>query len=1032
MAGASRGINLGFKLRMRLLAVSLLLSLFFAAVAVVPPAGAEFSHSYDYYLQEGDSALDRRDYEAALNCYKHAHLIDPSESYPVYQIQQIEQILNPAFLAQDPSVVVQDRQNERRRLFLNLGKKAFSRRDYEAAMRYFETATRIDPNDQEATHYINLIKRARENRVEGINGKVYELSPVFVYPDPAQNKSVKKNEGKKKSLEPADRKGVIARDLESFERGPSPQNLPQDPALQTQAIHAEKTPGLRPKAVAGTQTIIMDDALWATQPRTDLRLELKTMLVLESRNIDRFLVITPGVFTVERVDRDHLQITPLRIGSSYLHVWDERGRWTFRVEITLPAQTAAGGDSGKKADEQRAEPFKFSYGIDGGTLYRGPDLPSAERESLYMLQTMGVYGDTPYGAVDGSVGFNKFEQSTEATSYSVGLSGAKVPGFTDVNVRGFDASKYFSALTFPGQYFRGILAEGKTLGENLGAVYVRGQDRYTYSFVSPGVIDAKRSYVEGARVVLFPNEENRYGFNFARGYGEARQDFLQDQVYSIDARHRFQKALVAGEVATNGDNLAKTVSSRFGGDQLRLRAGFRDIDEDFTTVTNLPANQGEIGALLGADWTDDRFEVSSNADIYRERILSNADDPDALNYDLDSSVRIPLNDTTTWATSGYYLNTPGELSHRRNFRLINDLSKRYEIWGDRELQTFVGAIYQRSRVSETSTSDYDRYSATTGFRVGLLRDLSFFTNYEYSWVDNLESDTLTNPHVLNSGLNYSRQLTDRLSSNIGFYYRNEENTLGTNSFLAGEDSITGSIGMSYRPTEDAEIFWDSRLRNVWRENPDNPAYNEVDVRWGLRSVWDLPLSWNPQGTVRGRVFKDANANGKRDAGEPGMANVKVKVGKEEVVTDAQGIYSRQVSAKEVLVVPQLDSVEPGYILTSPAVLEIKIPHEGNVNFGFTTDSGIYGVVYFDQNENKQPDEGDIFVQGVRISLDNKIYESTEYDGTYFFKNVDGGKHTIRLVVNSLPIEYLPLVKVSNTVEVTEGTTYVYHIPLKKK
>ena len=51
---------------------------------------------------------------------------------------------------------------------------------------------------------------------------------------------------------------------------------------------------------------------------------------------------------------------------------------------------------------------------------------------------------------------------------------------------------------------------------------------------------------------------------------------------------------------------------------------------------------------------------------------------------------------------------------------------------------------------------------------------------------------------------------------------------------------------------------------------------------------------------------------------------------------------------------------------------------------------------------------------------------------YYIEGLKPGKHTVRIDVNSLPIEYLPLVKVSNSVEVTEGTTYVYHIPLKKK
>ena len=1001
--------------------VPLVLSLLFVGLDGIQPAAADFSPSYALYIEEGKDALDRRDYEAALDHFQHARLIEPGEDYPVKQIAQIKRLLNLS-VASSETVAdgIDDRTARSYRLFLGLGKQAFARRQLEEALRYLETANRIDPAGPEALQYINLIKRTRDQRVTPA-AVVYQTSPVMVYADPPERL-------------PSARSKMSAPELKEKKQNDNSLQQSKDRLRPAPSDQRDPTPSRTPKNLERPKVILLDDVLWATQPKTDLRIELNQALILEGRNIDRFLVITPGVITVERLDRDHIKITAGRIATTYLHLWDARGRWTFNVEVILPIQTTSPSASPINLEEQYANPLRFTYAIDGGTLYRGADIPSAERESLNMQQTLALYSDTPYGMADGSVGFNKFQDSTEATSYTMGLSGAQAGGFTSVNVRAFDASKYFSPLTFPGQYFRGILLEGKTWGENLGAAYVRGQDRYTYSFVSPGVIDERRSYVEGMRVTLFPNEDNQYSLNYARGYGDARQTFLQDEVYSVEARHRFQQMLLSGEVATNRDNMAKIVTSKFGGDRAKFRASFRDIEEDFTTVTNLPANQGEIGTLLSANYTDDRFEVSSDADIYQERLLSNPDDPNALNYDLDSSIRVPLNDTTSWTTSGYYLNTPGELSPRRNFRWLNDLSKRYQIWGDRDLQTFVGSVYQRNRVSETPIANYDRYSLTTGFRLYLIRNLSYFTNYEYSWVDNLSSDEVTNPSVLNTGLNYSRQLTDRLSSNVGFYYRNEENTLGTNSFLAGEDSITGNVGMSYRPTDDSEIFWDSRWRNVWRENPENPAYNEIDVRWGLRSAWDLPLTWNPYAMIRGRVYKDLNGNGKRDVGEPGMAQVHVKVGKQEIMTDETGHFLTEVRAKRILVAVDLSTVMPGYILTSPAVRDIKIPLQAarSIDFGFTTDSGIYGVVYYDGNQNKQPDEGDVFVQRVKLVLDNTTTEQTEYDGTYFFKNVSGGRHAIRIDVNSLPIEYLPIVKVSNTIEVTEGTTYVYHVPLKKK
>ena len=46
-----------------------------------------------------------------------------------------------------------------------------------------------------------------------------------------------------------------------------------------------------------------------------------------------------------------------------------------------------------------------------------------------------------------------------------------------------------------------------------------------------------------------------------------------------------------------------------------------------------------------------------------------------------------------------------------------------------------------------------------------------------------------------------------------------------------------------------------------------------------------------RGSVSGVVFADANGNGARDAGEPGLSGVSVTVGSQTVVTDASGVYT---------------------------------------------------------------------------------------------------------------------------------------------
>ena len=56
---------------------------------------------------------------------------------------------------------------------------------------------------------------------------------------------------------------------------------------------------------------------------------------------------------------------------------------------------------------------------------------------------------------------------------------------------------------------------------------------------------------------------------------------------------------------------------------------------------------------------------------------------------------------------------------------------------------------------------------------------------------------------------------------------------------------------------------------------------------------------------------------------------------------------------------------------------------------------------------------------------------TDSDGNYFFRNISPGKHFIKIDVASLPLEYIPMIKVVNQVELSEGSTSIFHIPLKK-
>lgn len=1021
--------------------LNICLIIIFLGVQAGPYAQAEQLQSYEGSLQKANEALQRRQYLKAIEYLTEAQKISPSATYPKKKILAIQELIRRKNW---------DRYDESGRLklyqkYAKLAKESFEKGDYKRSSYYLRNAYILIAWDQRSGNYIHSIDHVQDKRAD-----VKESLKPFTKPSVSQSSVQKSSNSKAIIAKPTVGKKVvpgtvIAKNISPYvqleER--TTQVKTSGPPSKMPVVSAQSVPKMTAPSKSTTKKkkgksappveiiLTMDDLLWSTQPKTVIEIDKGGYLILEGDQIDRYIVIAPGVLDIQRIDRDHLKITGVRVASTFVHVWDKRSRWTFNVRVKFPQMDEVVKPP-VKPDEVHAAPFRLSYSVDGGVLYRGPSTSSLKRDSLNMQQTVAVKGETPYGIADGSVGYYKFKESTEATNYTIGLSGLQGAGFTSVNLRGYDAVKYFSPLTFPGQYFRGFLIEGKTFNEHLGGVYVHGQDRFTYSYISPGVVENRRSYIEAARVTVDPNEENQYSFNYARGYGPARQDFLKSQVYSVEAQHRIDPVLLKGEVATNTDTLAELFASKWGSPDRNFYLNFRDIDKDFTTITSLPSNRGEIGADVGMDWELERSQVHTNLDFFRDRLLPNEEDPHALNYDWNGSIEHDLTDTLDFLTAAYYLDTPGQLSARRNFRWMNTLTQRFKLPGKRWMRVYAGTSYHRNRLKEVPISEYDRYALTSGLQIDLIERLSYFANYEYSWLDELMDDEFAHPSVFNTGLNYSQELTQRTSMNSSLYYRDEQNAGQTNSFLAGEDSITGSLGISFRPTDSAELFLDSRLRNVWRENPENPAYNEVDVRWGLRSGWDLPVSWSPWATVQGVVYKDLNADGKKDLLEPGLQGVRMRVGKRQVTTGPKGQYKVKLMAKEAVVSVDPSSVPNGYVLTTPPVQELILPYKESVNFGFTAQSGIYGLVYQDLNHDNVPNDGDEFIQDAKIILDGKTVETTDYDGTYAFRNVASGRHVIRVDVNSLPMEYLPLIKLSNAVEVTEGTVYVFHVPLAKR
>lgn len=307
-------------------------------------------------------------------------------------------------------------------------------------------------------------------------------------------------------------------------------------------------------------------------------------------------------------------------------------------------------------------------------------------------------------------------------------------------------------------------------------------------------------------------------------------------------------------------------------------------------------------------------------------------------------------------------------------------------------------------------------------------------NYEYILVHDVFNDRWSSPTAFQAGFDYSAPITDRISFNYSLNYRNEQQAQSSFSFLAGEDSLMNNFSLTYQPVNDVSIFLDSQLRRVWpQQNTVISAYYDLNLMLGLRSKWDLPFHWNPTGEVQGIVYKDYNGNALQDKDEIGIPGVKVIVGKYETVTNDNGEYSIKVSAKKATVSLDLQTIPTGFVFSTALSRDVTIEHKKavRVNFGLSSRSGIYGVAFLDLNGSGKPDRGDKFISNVVIRLDSGEITKTDFSGSYFFENINPGKHTIRIDVNSIPMMYSPLNKITMDVDLKEGTTYVYNVPLKE-
>lgn len=898
-----------------------------------------------------------------------------------------------------------------------IGREFYQQGRYDDAYLEFQKAVLIDPSYAPAQAYIQKIERKLGQEGEVSEAGREQLSVPAI------------------SVSASDRqRAQMRRVLDQFE----PKSAV--PAVSTAAPSGQRYSQKQPSAEKKLYTlpvIRLDSAL--SNAAGPVVIEQDREGIVQGSSIDRFLITEPGIISIEKRDPNTLLVRGVSLGTTFVHVWDARGRWTFECTV-IPAQPV--GDSleaTQRRAEEHAENFKLFYTVDWSTLRLGRGLETLERSTYSYEHSFGLLGPTPYGQLDAASAIVRFPGKTEMQSLSVGLTDGRFGPFEGFTLRGFDIFQFpprFSNAMFPGNALRGGMVSSPAFHNRITYTLFYGREEPVgRGFFSPTLSGKRKEYLEGANVEIALPKQQKTSLTFVHGFGKERSDDLNANGYDIIHQWRTGPMRWSYEVAYDSDTTANLLKTEYLQKTFSLSSEWRDINKKFVNMTGNGWRQGERGMTMSAYYLPwDALDLRANIDAYQDRLFPASDNDNRWNQDFNGEVGYRI-DPLTVARLGYTLqNDLGRLSQSR-YQMPSLAIYRTVKWF-KDVLFSLNLAHQRNQNFSAPSLDYRNERAIAGMRVNVLGDLYWFVNREYNWLTEVSTGAFSQPNAVETGLDLSSRI-----GNSPWYrtlrctYRNEEDTVSTLSFLSGEDYVEGFSELSYRPDNDLTIYLNCRVRNVWAENPQVSKRVEASVNAGLRYFWNTGVRWEASGTIEGHVFKDENNDGIRQEHESGSENVKIWIGKSrQQMTDAQGHYIfRNVTGKKAFVTLDSATLPSGYILTVPITQEVEIVPQRRIraDFGITVRSEITGLVFIDEDHNGVYDQGDTPVRKAVLFLEDSTKSNTDWTGRYSFPKISAGEHTVTLDINSLPLDYLPAVPLTKTIQLQEGSTFYYNIPVKR-
>ena len=785
-------------------------------------------------------------------------------------------------------------------------------------------------------------------------------------------------------------------------------------------------------------------------PQKTLPSEVIEMIIGEQQTLTfpdilRVLVGDPNLLKVEQLNATTLRLTAIAPGRTFLHVWTSTGRITRAVRIVyhrlvvLPPEELA-----PPGAIQHAQPLKIGYDGEYEFIGRGSRLSTIDEATTNALRhTLTHRMETPLGKTSSLVGFNRVNSFVDLTTWHADLLDGDVGWFEQFDLTAGDTAVPFASESFgvPSTGFRGVSLTYRDLAPlTTGAVW--GRERV-------GVVTPLR----GADAV--EQDAFLYGFNVACndpsapwasrvstlfGYGEDRGPTQSSHVIDVGNRLRlFEPWWLESEVAMSEGVIGYTLGSSWNWPRMGFVARFRDVPEDFQTITGASGSQGQRGLLMNGRWNlTEELSLRGGADVYRNRLFPNPQEPDTLNLDASGGL-----DWRPWprTTISGFMNRSrhlGLLSPSDDFRASLSWNERVPVGGllpwiaDAALAT--RWEHQDSRTVNAPSLDFTAEILSVGLSLPLGWGWTASASQQWNFLKETQTENRSQPRRFTTALSYFSNVGPgrhwQLRGRVG--YENEEQTGSTRSLLAGQDRLVGEAGLRHRPSENREYFLDGRIEQVMMEG-SQADFVELAVFTGVRLLFDTQaVRWDPMAQIYGVVFHDLNGDGLRQPTEVGLEGIRVKAGlAREALTDREGRFTfGRVGGKVIPVSLDVNTLPTGFVTSTPATHTLH-PGERRPSpllFGILGRAEVRGRVFYDVDADGQYGSADRGIEGVRLQLDHRM-ATTDRSGWFFFRDLPGGRYTLSLLLETLPLRYLPQVPVRRTLEAREGSIVTIDVPV---